>query len=105
MPLFLYKCKKCSKERRLFRPPAVCCGKRMEKQLGKPASKFLEPRHSGSNSKSVMKDLGKIARARAKNHIRDHELHDYIQDNHKETASQTGWLNEKGEKRKKIDDI
>lgn len=77
----------------------------MGRQLGAPDSKFVEPRDPSRRGKSVLKDLAKIARERSKNHARDTELHDFIQTNEEETTRNLGWTNEKGQKRKKIDDI
>lgn len=61
--------------------------------------------HTGT---SKLKDSTKILTARARNHSRDHDLDNNIQINRAnglETQVRTAFLNEKGQRRRKIDDI
>lgn len=105
MPLNEFKCPKCGSTKRTFKEAPECCETPMERQLKAPNSQFLEPRDPDHKRKSVRKDMSKMARERSKNHARDREMHDFIQTNDKETAQNMGWLNDKGQKRKKIDDL
>lgn len=72
--------------------------------LSVPEAKFMEARDL-DRKKFVLKDQDRMLKQRAKNYIRDVEMHDMIQSNSQETAKQMGWLNEKGLKRTKIDEM
>lgn len=107
MPLFNYRCSGCGSERETFKKSPQCCGQSMQKLLSKPSVKFMEPRgpEAKERGKSVLKNQDRILRERTRNHNRDVDMHGLIQSNPPEVSQQSGWLNEKGEKRRKIDDI
>ncbi len=73
-----------------------------------PGSKFMECTNKATG-KSKIKGLTKMLKERSRNHSRDVDLDDLIQTNRQvegtETNIKMNFLNEKGEKRRKIDDI
>lgn len=72
-----------------------------------PDSKFMVSANKATR-KSKMKDSEKILRARARNHSRDVDIDDNIRvnkENGLDTQVKQAFLNEKGERRRKIDDI
>lgn len=72
-----------------------------------PNQKFMVAANKATG-KSKLKDADKILRARSRNHSRDKNLDDNIQLNRAnglESQVQKSFLNEKGERRRKIDDI
>lgn len=75
--------------------------------LKAPNQKFMVSANKATG-KSKLKDQDKILRARARNHSRDVDLDQTIAINRAnglEGAVRRNLLNEKGEKRRKIDDI
>lgn len=72
-----------------------------------PNSKFMVKANPATN-KSKIKDSEKVLKARARNHSRDVELDKNIQTNKAnglEEQVHRSFLNSKGERRRKIDDI
>ena len=76
-----------------------------EEVIQAPNSKFMVCADPGTN-RSKIKDLEPILKERARNYSRDVDLDDNIQINKdNELGVSQNFLNEKGEKRKKIDDL
>lgn len=76
-----------------------------EEVIQAPGGKFMVKANKSTN-RSKLKDMDKIMKERARNHSRDTDLDENIQINkdNKLGVSQN-FLNEKGERRRKIDDI
>jgi hypothetical protein len=77
----------------------------MEEEISAPSSKFMITANAATGT-SKLKDSKKVLLERARNHSRDVDADDTIQvnkDNHLGVSQNL--LNEKGEKRRKIDDI
>lgn len=75
--------------------------------ISAPSSKFMVKANLATG-RSKLKDADKILRARARNHSRDVGLDDLIHVNRVnglEDKVKLNLLNEKGERRKKIDDL
>jgi hypothetical protein len=68
-----------------------------------PTTKFME-KTDPEKGKSVLVGQTAILKERARNHSRDVELDDLIQNNERELAHQNGWLKSDGTRRKAIDD-
>lgn len=78
-----------------------------EELLVAPNQKFMVSANKATGT-SKMKDSKKVLTERARNHSRDVELDDNIQVNNAnglEAKVKMNLLNEKGERRRKIDDI
>lgn len=78
-----------------------------EKILVAPNQKFMVAANKATG-KSKLKDSEKVLKARARNHSRDYELDDNIRfnrDNGLDAQVKAEFLNSKGERRKKVDDI
>jgi len=107
MALNHFECTICCTITRSFDQSIEHCGKPTKKLLVAPSAKLMEPRDAlaKDRGKSQLKGHNAIVKARARNFKRDHELNDLIQLNDKDHVSKYGWLNEKGVKRSKIDDI
>lgn len=118
MPLRLFECPVCGYQRESFKKEPKCNHNQeeegtpvplaaMKEVLVAPNAKFMEPRDPDAKErgKSVPKDFNKIVKERARSHARDNELHDLIQTNNDGQAIRNQWMNEKGQKRKKIDDL
>jgi len=69
-----------------------------------PNGKFMICSNEATN-KSKIKDLDKQLKIRARNHSRDNEIDELIQLNKENKIGVNNFLNNKGERRKKIDDI
>lgn len=104
MPIRWFKCTKCEKEFRSKKEnPVHCEGYYSELILKAPNFKMQET--DPKTGKVRMQDQDKILRERARNHSRDNDLDDLIQKNNPNDAKKNAWINEKGEKRKAIDDL
>jgi hypothetical protein len=78
-----------------------------EEVITAPNHKFLVCANAATGQ-SKLKDATKVLTERARNHSRDHDIDNNIQLNKAnglEAQVQTNLLNEKGERRRKIDDI
>jgi hypothetical protein len=104
MALKFYKNKQTGEEKRSLKqlPPDE-----WEEMLIAPNQKFMVSANKGAGT-SKLKDSEQTLKARARNHSRDHLADDNIQTNldmgSKESVSRS-LLNNKGERRRKIDDI
>ena len=112
-----YKCDLCGHIRETLRNKIPKCNhnqceegipiplKEMKEVIKSPSGKFMIPANKATG-RSKLKDMDKTLKERARNHSRDTLLDDNIQLNkdNKFGVSQN-FLNEKGEKRRKIDDI
>lgn len=82
-------------------------GDNWEEVIQAPSGKFMVAANKATG-KSKLKDADKILKERARNHSRDVDADDVIQKNLmnglKESVA-TNLLNEKGQRRRKIDDI
>lgn len=72
--------------------------------LTPPSAKMTEARDL-ERGRHVLKGQDQILKKRAKDYIRDVEMDYMIQSNKPEVARQMGWLNEKGLRRTKIDEM
>lgn len=105
MPFRWFKCTKCQEEfRSRQEKPFHCDVEESEVLLSAPSTKFMELKDPERGKSSIV-NQDKILKERARNHSRDNELDDLIGSNDKETISKNGWLNDRGTKRKAIDDI
>lgn len=118
MPLRIFKCPKCGNIYKTLKTPETppTCEHdeandfkgefvEMEEVIKAPNSKFMVTANKATGT-SKLKDGDKILLERARNHNRDVLLDDNIainRDNKLGTAQNL--LNEKGERRRKIDDI
>lgn len=119
MPLRIYKCRTCGHERETLRNKVPKCNHHqdeegfpiplleMEEVLTAPNQKFMvsaDPEHG----KSKLKDQDKVLKQRARNHSRDVLIDENIQINKLNGLDEQvtkSFLNTKGERRRKIDDI
>lgn len=102
MPLRYYKHKKTDEIKRTLKGSP---GKDWEEVIKAPNGKFMVAANKATG-KSKLKDSKKILTERARNHSRDTLIDDNIalnRDNKLGTAQ--NFLNEKGERRTKLDDI
>jgi len=105
MPLRRYKCDKCGKERETLKKGVPeCCELKMEEVLEAPKTKLMVKANKATG-RSKMKDMDKVLKERARNHARDVEGHDIIQKSGINQITAANQLNDKGEKRKKADDL
>jgi DNA-directed RNA polymerase subunit RPC12/RpoP len=105
MALRVYKCSSCGDEVRTLKSAPEHCGKKMETTLTAPQVKFVEPRDPERKGRSVLKDQNRMLKERAKTHVRENELNDFVQEHGVQAAKQFGWVTEKGTVRKKIDEL
>lgn len=78
-----------------------------KEMISAPNQKFMVSADKATG-KSKLKDATKVLTARARNHARERDLDENIQVNRAnglERQVKQAFLNEKGEKRKKVDDI
>lgn len=119
MPLRIYKCTACGSHRETLKNKVPTCNHNqeelgfpiavfdMEEVLTAPNQKFMvsaDPEHG----KSKLKDQEKTLKQRARNHSRDVLIDENIQINKLNGLDEQvtkSFLNSKGEKRRKIDDI
>lgn len=104
MPLKIYKNKKTGEERRSLK---TLPSDEWEEQIVAPNQKFMVASNPDKHT-SKLKDATKILTARARNHSRDADLDDTIQINKAnglDVQVKNNLLNEKGERRRKIDDV
>jgi len=108
MALRIYECNTCGEEFPKLKKPQGCpkCGSEdLSEVLTAPNSKFMEKTES-SSGKSKLKDSEKVFRERARNHERDTNIDETIQINKdNKIGLSNNLLNEKGLRRRKIDDI
>lgn len=119
MPLKLYKCPLCQHERETLRPRIPKCNHNQEEEgfptplvemvevMTAPNQKFMITSNPEKHT-SKLKDAERILKARARNHSRDVDLDVTIQknlDNGLNEQVARNLLNNKGQKRRKIDDI
>jgi len=112
MALKLYKCPVCDKTKETLKKDIPTCPHgelliNMEQQITAPNQKFMISANA-AEGKSKLKDSDKMLKARARNHSRDVLGDETIQINLKNGLKESvsrNLLNEKGERRKKIDDI
>tara|TARA_R110000868_G_C10973188_1_gene771543 strand:+ start:80058 stop:80408 length:351 start_codon:yes stop_codon:yes gene_type:complete len=116
MPLRIYKCPHCDSIKKTLKDEVPKChydnecdmrceGAEMEQVIKAPNGKFMVCANAATG-KSKLKDSKKMLTERARNHNRETLLDDNIalnRDNKLGTAH--NFLNEKGERRRKIDDI
>jgi hypothetical protein len=82
-------------------------GEEWEVVIEAPNQKFMVSANKATGQ-SKLKDATKILTERARNHSRDHDLDDNVQLNKMnglDAQVKANLLNEKGERRRKIDDI
>ncbi len=104
MPLKIYKNKKTGEERRSLKSLSL---DEWEEQIVAPNQKFMITSNPDKRT-SKLKDATKVLTSRARNHSRDVDLDDTIQINKAnglDAQVRNNLLNEKGERRKKIDDV
>lgn len=114
MALRLFKCKICGHELETLRNRIPECNHNnkgdsveMEEVLSAPNQKFMITANA-AEGKSKLKDADKILKARARNHSRDVLGDETIQintTNGLKGAVAKNLLNEKGQRRRKIDDL
>lgn len=119
MALKVYKCPRCNYIRETVRNKIPKCNHgqeeegepvpliEMEEIITAPNQKFMVTANPGTRT-SKLKDSEQILKARARNHSRDVLGDDNIQINSSNDLKESvhrNLLNNKGEKRKKIDDI
>ena len=104
MPFRSYKCQECG-NRMISRNPisqcSECFSKDVKLVIRPPKARFFEK----IDGKSSMVDSDRILKERARNHSRDHDMHDLVQKNPAEEAIKNGWVKENGQTRKRVDDI
>lgn len=103
MPLRYYRHKETGEERESLK----ALGDEWEEIVSAPNQKFMVTSNKATGT-SKLKDSAGALRTRARNHSRDVELDDNIQLNKMnglDAQVKLNLLNEKGEKRRKIDDI
>lgn len=103
MALRIYKHKTTGETKRTLK---VLSGD-WEEVISAPNQKFMVTANAATG-KSKLKDATAILTARARNHSRDHDLDNNIQLNKMnglDAQVKRSFLNEKGERRRKIDDI
>ena len=79
-----------------------CCGQPREFLLSAPQVEIRE-RVDPQRNKSVLKGQKEMLAARSKEHSRRTMYEDWVAEQGPEVAKAKGWLNEKGEVKKKID--
>ena len=117
MPLRYFKCRFCGKERETLKKSKPNCNHNqdetgtpfpiheMDEILKAPDSKFMITANAATG-RSKVKDLKGQLTERARNHSRDTLLDENIQINKdNKLGISNNLLNEKGERRRKIDDI
>lgn len=117
MPLSIYKCRYCGKERETLKITKPNCNHNqceigipvplheMTKLIIAPNSKFMITANAATG-RSKVKDLKGQLTERARNHSRDTLLDENIQINKDNNLGvSNNFLNEKGERRRKIDDL
>lgn len=112
MALRLFVCPVCGIEKETLKKVDPKCSwdhpeSSMEEQIKAPNQKFMITANAATGT-SKMKDSTKILKERARNHSRDVLGDDNIQinnDNGLKESVARNFLNSKGEKRRKIDDI
>lgn len=112
MGLKLYKCVVCGKTKETLKKEVPTClhGERalsMEQQITAPNQKFMIAANPAEGT-SKLKDSDKILKARARNHSRDVLGDENIQINSKNGLKESvarNLLNDKGQRRRKIDDL
>lgn len=103
MALKYYKNKETGEEKRSLKALEAP----WEEIISAPNHKFMVTANKATGT-SKLKDSTKILTERARNHSRDHDLDDNIQLNNAnglKAQVKQNLLNERGERRKKIDDI
>lgn len=104
MPLKYYEHKETGEVKRSLKPLDE---KEWKELLIAPNQKFMVAANKATG-KSKLKDSEKVLRERARNYARDTELDDNIQFNRAnglDSQVSKSFLNSKGERRRKIDDI
>lgn len=104
MALKYYRHKETGDVKRSFNPLDP---KEWQELLVPPAQQFKEAANKATRT-SKLRDSTRILKERARNYARDVELDDNIRVNREnglESQVHEAFLNEKGEKRRKIDDI
>lgn len=118
MPLRQFKCPICGSLKTSFKKEPICqhegtelvgsfIDQPMQEVLVAPSAKLLEPRDSVSKEmgKSVPKGFNETLKARSRNHARDNEISELVATNDRNIAKSNRWINDKGQIRKKIDDL
>lgn len=104
MPLKYFKNKETGEVKKSLKPLPK---EEWDELMVPPESKFMVSANKATRQ-SKLKDSEKILRERARNHSRDVDLDDNIRINREnglDSQVKQSFLNEKGEKRRKIDDI
>lgn len=117
MPLRIYKCPVCKHITETLRKKIPRCNhnqdeegmpiplSEMKEVITAPNQKFME-KANAATGRSKLKGMKEALTERARNHTRDTLIDDTIQLNiDNELGVANNLLNEKGEKRRKIDDI
>ena len=107
MPLNKFFCTPCKTEKLTFKTKVECsiCKKSMKKAIPSPSTKFQAPTCPVMKEKgySTIKNIDAILDERSQEDTRKNFHHSIRQDTFVEAVSKK-WINEKGEKRKKIED-
>jgi len=103
MALKYYRHKESGEEKRSLKP----LGDEWEEVITAPNQKFMVAANKATGT-SKLKDSTKVLTERARNHSRDHDIDSNIQVNEAnglKVQVKQNLLNEKGERRRKIDDL
>ena len=107
MAVNYFKCIKCGEVIRSMKKDPSHCDSIMERILVAPQVKFEEysDHVAKEKGKKQLKDQKKMLLERARNHSRDNDLDDLIQQNNDGIAIKNQWMDENGKKRRKIEDL
>ena len=119
MPLKVFKCPICGSIRETLKSSIPKCNHNQEEEGSPVQLSEMEPVIQAPNQKfmvssdpemgkSKLKDQEKVLRERSRNHSRDHNIDENIQINRLNGLDEQvskNFLNSKGERRRKIDDI
>lgn len=105
MAIWNYNCAICGCTFRTKKSNPEHCGIGAEKLLSVPSIKYME-KADPILGISALKDMDSITLERSRNHSRDHELDELIQENREHTNPHDNqWLTKDGLKRKAISDL
>ncbi len=104
MPIRTWECPECGVQfNTKATSPAHCGDVAALPILTAPTTKFMEKMDSEKGTSALVGQTA-ILKERARNHSRDVEMGDLIENNERELAYQNGWLTKSGLRRKAIDD-
>jgi len=104
MPIRTFSCNVCKTQIKTLKNVPLCCNLPMVKGIDAPATKFMEPTVK-EKGKSKIKGINDVLNRRAKEHSKNNEWDDIIQQEGIDHAKQHGFLNDSGIKKKAIDEI